>query len=151
MIAGTEQQEQDSSLSSSSSSSSLPARGLSSPCLVFCCNKDQVQSGPRAIIHPLRVCFCSFHPVGIIVMITMSKIVAKGFSNQVASYLLNNNGYTSYGNLIIIMAICLLLALMATFFLFFSFLPKILVLNLVSKIRLSFSLVFTNRNWNHWF
>ncbi len=87
MIAGTEQQEQDSSLSSSSSS--LPAAlCLSSPCLVFCCNKDQVQSGPRVIIHPPRVCFCSFHPVGIIVIITMSKIVAKGFSNQVASYLL---------------------------------------------------------------
>jgi hypothetical protein len=31
----------------------------------------------------------------------MSKILAKGFSNQVASYLLNNNGYTSYGNLMI--------------------------------------------------
>jgi len=79
---------------------------------------------PRAIIHPPRVCFCSFHPVGIIVIITMSKIVAKGFSNQVASYLLNNNGYTSYGNLIIIMAICLLLALMATFFYFFSLFAK---------------------------
>jgi hypothetical protein len=79
---------------------------------------------PRAIIHPSRVCFCSFHPVGIIVIITMSKIVAKGFSNQVASYLLNNNGYTSYGNLIIIMAIYLLLPLLASFFSFFFLFAK---------------------------
>jgi hypothetical protein len=43
---------------------------------------------PWVLIHHLRVCFCSLHPVDIIVIITVSKILAKGFSNQVASYCL---------------------------------------------------------------
>ncbi len=85
-----EQQEQDSS-SSSSSSSSLPAAALWEPLLALprvLLQQRPGPVGPWAFIHPLRVCFCSLHPVGIIVIITMSKILAKEFSNQVASYCL---------------------------------------------------------------